>query len=109
KNTAREEGLTLRQAAYRFARSHSQFVGSAQTVADQMERWFQDEACDGFNVGVGEPGELDTFIAQVLPLLRQKGLFRREYEHSTLRENLGLKIPQNRHTVARESERAAAE
>jgi FMN-dependent oxidoreductase (nitrilotriacetate monooxygenase family) len=109
KTIARAEGLTLREAAFRFTRTHSQFIGSPKTVADQMERWFQEEACDGFNVGHGEPDELDAFIAQVLPLLRQRGLFRSEYEHSTLRENLGLRIPRNRYTAAREEGRTAAE
>jgi hypothetical protein len=57
---------------------------------------------------MGEPGELDAFIAKVVPILRSRGLFRSEYEHTTLRENLGLSIPQNRHTVARSAPDAVA-
>ncbi|HEY6878456.1 MAG TPA: LLM class flavin-dependent oxidoreductase [Polyangiales bacterium] len=108
KNIAREERLTLRQAAQRFAFRPSPFVGSARSVADEMERWFQHEACDGFNIGIGDPTELETFITEVLPILRERGLFRSEYEHTTLRANLGLSIPKNRHTVARETRREVA-
>jgi alkanesulfonate monooxygenase len=42
------------------------------------------------------PGGLDDFVAQVIPELRRRGLFRREYEGETLRENLGLPRPKNR-------------
>lgn len=108
KRIARDEKLTLRQAAHRFSQRRSHFVGSPETVANQMEKWFVEEACDGFNIGHGDPGELDSFIAHVLPILRQRGLFRTEYEHTTLRENLGLEIPRNRHTVARETRQPIA-
>jgi FMN-dependent oxidoreductase (nitrilotriacetate monooxygenase family) len=107
KRIAREERLTVRQAALRFASRHSPFVGSPTTVADELERWFQGGAADGFNIGVGEPNELEKFIAHVVPVLQARGLFRREYEHDTLRENLGLQIPANRYAVARQAEESA--
>jgi alkanesulfonate monooxygenase SsuD/methylene tetrahydromethanopterin reductase-like flavin-dependent oxidoreductase (luciferase family) len=98
---ARDEKLTLRQTALRFAARPSPFVGSARTVADEMERWFKEGGCDGFNFRVSVPSEFDAFIHGVLPLLRQRGLVRQDYEGSTLREHLGLPFPQNRYAAAR--------
>jgi FMN-dependent oxidoreductase (nitrilotriacetate monooxygenase family) len=101
KRIARDERLTVRQAAVRFARIRTPFVGSARTVAGEIERWFRDGAFDGFIVGVGEPRDFDQFVAEVLPLLRAQGLVRTQYADTTLRGNLGLAFPRNRHTVAR--------
>jgi hypothetical protein len=42
------------------------------------------------------PAGLDDFVELVVPELQRRGLFRREYEGATLRENLGLPRPQNR-------------
>ncbi|MEY4511941.1 MAG: hypothetical protein RLZZ450_4063 [Pseudomonadota bacterium] len=99
KRIAREENLTLRQAALRFATHHSAFVGSPATIASELERWFVEGAVDGFNIGVGSPADLDVFIERVLPLLRARGLVRQEYAYETLRENLGLAIPDNRYAA----------
>jgi hypothetical protein len=107
KRIARDERLTVRQAAYRFTVRQSPFVGSAATVADEIERWFREGAADGFNIGVGEPNELEKFTSQVVPLLQARGLFRREYEADTLRGNLGLAIPANRYTAQRQLEAQA--
>ncbi len=104
KRIAREEQLTVRQAAYRFTARHTPFLGSPGTVANEIERWFREGAADGFNIGVGEPNELEKFSREVVPLLQARGLFRSEYEADTLRGNLGLAIPVNRHTAARESQ-----
>ena len=106
KRVAREEALTVRQAALRFATRHSPFVGSPTTVANELERWFREGAADGFNIGVGEPNELEKFSNEVVPILQARGLFRREYEADTLRGNLGLSIPANRYTAARSEEQA---
>jgi hypothetical protein len=66
-------------------------------IADQMEEWFWGEACDGFNIMFPwVPGGLDDFVDRVVPELQRRGLFRREYEGRTLRENLGLPRPKNR-------------
>ena len=54
-------------------------------------------ACDGFNIMFPwVPGGLDDFVDRVVPELQRRGLFRREYEGKTLRENLGLPRPANR-------------
>jgi FMN-dependent oxidoreductase (nitrilotriacetate monooxygenase family) len=100
---ARDENLTLRQAALRFAARRSPFVGSPATVANELERWFREGAADGFIIGAGGPTDADAFIGQVVPILQHRGLFRSEYAHATLRENLGLPIPANRHSVRREA------
>ncbi|MDE1169379.1 MAG: LLM class flavin-dependent oxidoreductase [Pseudomonas sp.] len=100
KQVAREQGLTLRQAALRFATPFSHFVGSPQTVANEIERWFVEGASDGFNIRLTAPSEFAAFTEKVLPLLRAKGLFREEYSHDTLRGHLGLPVPENRHAQA---------
>jgi FMN-dependent oxidoreductase (nitrilotriacetate monooxygenase family) len=107
KRIARDEKLTVRQAALRFATRQSPFVGSPTTVANELERWFNEGAADGFNIGVGEPSELEKFSREVVPLLQARGLFRREYEHETLRENLGLAVPANRYSQARAADASA--
>ena len=66
-------------------------------IADQMEEWLLSDACDGFNIMFPYvPGGLDDFVDRVVPELQRRGLFRREYEGKTLRENLGLPRPENR-------------
>ena len=62
-----------------------------------MEEWLFTDACDGFNVMFPYvPGGLDDFVDKVVPELQRRGLFRREYQGATLRENLGLPRPENR-------------
>jgi len=100
------ENLTLREAAWRFAARKSPFVGSAETVAREIERWFVEGAADGFNFRVSNPTDFALFTDRVVPLLQARGLFRSEYEHSTLRGHLGLPVPENRHTAARAAARA---
>jgi alkanesulfonate monooxygenase len=62
-----------------------------------MEEYFHQRACDGFNIMFPwVPGGLDEFVDQVVPELQRRGLFRKEYEGKTLRENLGVPRPSNR-------------
>jgi hypothetical protein len=62
-----------------------------------MEEWLLTEGSDGFTVMFPYlPGGLDDFVAGVVPELQRRGLFRREYDGRTLRENLGLPRPPNR-------------
>jgi FMN-dependent oxidoreductase (nitrilotriacetate monooxygenase family) len=99
--TAREENLTLRETALRYASPRREFVGTGVQVADAIQRWFENGAADGFILFESLPRQLDAFVAEVVPLLQQRGLFRTEYEHDTLRGNLGLDVPENRNTAAR--------
>ena len=102
---AARENLTVRQLAQRGAGYGGlTMVGTAATIADEMEAWLTGDACDGFNVMFPFlPAGLDDFVDQVVPELQRRGLFRREYEGTTLRENLGLPRPANRFTVQRKA------
>jgi len=95
---ARRENLTVRQLAQRLGGYGGlAFVGTPQSIADEMQEWLEAEGCDGFNVMFPWlPGGLDAFVDKVVPELQRRGIFRREYEGRTLRENLGLPRPANR-------------
>jgi alkanesulfonate monooxygenase SsuD/methylene tetrahydromethanopterin reductase-like flavin-dependent oxidoreductase (luciferase family) len=94
---AEKEGLTVRQLAQRLGGySGLAMVGTPETIADEMEAWLMERASDGFTVMFPFlPGGLDDFVDRVVPELQRRGIFRREYEGKTLRENLGLPRPQN--------------
>jgi FMN-dependent oxidoreductase (nitrilotriacetate monooxygenase family) len=102
--------LTLRQVIENASSPRKgPFVGSPETVANELQRWFDLRALDGFNIHVGHPDQFKRLIDDVLPILRDRGLLRREYEGTTLRENLGLPFVENRYTVARREANAASE
>ena len=89
----RAEGLTLREAAVRYATSEltPQIVGDAEHVADELERLFVHEGCDGFIVTPGPlPASAIDFTELVVPRLQERGLFRTEYAGTTLRQTMGL-------------------
>ncbi|MEU0280838.1 NtaA/DmoA family FMN-dependent monooxygenase [Streptomyces sp. NPDC006195] len=70
------------------------FVGSPATVAESVNDLVQADASDGFIlVPHITPGGLDSFADQVVPLLQERGVYRTEYEGTTLREHLGLAHP----------------
>jgi alkanesulfonate monooxygenase len=95
---ADREQLTVRQLAQRLGGyAGLSFVGTAQTIADEMQNWLESHSSDGFNIMFPWlPGGLDDFVAKVIPELQARGIFRKEYEGTTLRENLGLPRPVNR-------------
>jgi FMN-dependent oxidoreductase (nitrilotriacetate monooxygenase family) len=95
---ARAGNLTIRQLAQK-AGSYSglAFVGTASSIADEMEQWLVEEGSDGFNVMFPWlPGGLDIFVDRVVPELQRRGIFRKDYEGTTLRDHLGLARPANR-------------
>lgn len=92
-----EENLTVGEFVERFGYPPSIFVGSPEKVASEMQRWFETEACDGFMYAECLPGQLRLFADNVVPILQEMGVFRTEYEGTTLREHLGLDRPQNVH------------
>ncbi len=98
----KRENLTVRQIAGRLGGYGGLgMLGTPSMIADQMEEWLLTEACDGFNVMFPYlPGGLDDFVDKVVPELQRRGLFRTEYEGTTLRENLGLPRPENRFFAA---------
>ncbi|MTD16628.1 NtaA/DmoA family FMN-dependent monooxygenase [Nakamurella sp. YIM 132087] len=70
---------------------HLSLIGSAEQIADQIGTWFVERAVDGFNViPPYSPRGFGRFVDEVIPILQERGLFRQEYETSTLREHLGL-------------------
>jgi N-acetyl-S-(2-succino)cysteine monooxygenase len=99
-NASGHEDITIRELFHYFAavvRGHLLLVGSPEQIADEMERWFLNEAADGFNLcSPYMPGGLDLFVDLVVPELQRRGLFRTEYEGTTFREHFGLKRPASR-------------
>jgi alkanesulfonate monooxygenase len=95
---AARDRLTVRQLAQRVGGYGGlAFVGTAASIADQMEEWLVSHGSDGFNIMFPFlPAGLDDFVDKVVPELQRRGIFRTEYEGATLRENLGLPRPDNR-------------
>ncbi len=96
------ENLSVRELAFKTSGSLAGLSvhGSAAQIADMMEAWFIEGACDGFNLQPAVlPGTFRDMVDLVLPELRRRGLFRSEYEGQTLRENLGLPRPASRYAL----------
>ena len=71
------------------------FAGTPQEVADGLQLWFEQRGADGFIIQGGTPDTFPRFVDRVVPILQARGLFRREYPGTTLRESLGLTQPVN--------------
>ena len=93
---ARRESMTLRDL-YNLtaaARGHWVVCGTPVEIADTLQLWFETGAADGFNILPPYfPGGLADFTDTVVPILQERGLFRRAYSGSTLRDHLGLGRP----------------
>lgn len=96
-DAAREKGLTIRQLyEVSGAGGHRLIVGTPDDVADLIEEWFVDRACDGFNIMPPYFFEGLTEILDLLvPELQRRGLFHTEYGGSTLRDALDLARPRH--------------
>jgi len=97
---ARREGWTLRQLYQHFAatRGHMVLVGTPSEIVDSMQEWFENDACDGFNlIPPMFPGEFDAFVDMIVPELQRRGIYRTAYEGDTLRDRLGLSVPESRY------------
>ncbi|MEU5876169.1 LLM class flavin-dependent oxidoreductase [Spirillospora sp. NPDC047279] len=87
---AAARGLSIRELVVEVT-GRQTFVGTAATVADQINEFVQSDAADGFIfVPHLTPGGLDDLVDQVVPLLQEKGVYREEYTGTTLRDHLGL-------------------
>src|SRR5215207_4679850 len=90
---AKRENMTLRDL-YNLtaaARGHWVLCGTPKKIADTLEEGFVEDAADGYNVLPPYfPGGFDDFVDLVVPELQRRGLFRREYEGTTLRDHFGL-------------------
>jgi FMN-dependent oxidoreductase (nitrilotriacetate monooxygenase family) len=92
------EAPTIRQLIQRLAggRGHRVVAGTPEQIADTMQDWFHNGAADGFNVMPPHlPGSFDVFAAEVVPILRRRGLFREDYTGTTLRDHFGLPRPES--------------
>ena len=96
----RQEQPTIRELYLRSGITGSARIGTPTDIADAMQEWFENGACDGFNITPTHlPGGCEDFVELVVPELQRRGLFRTEYEGKTLRENLGLKRPVSRYAA----------
>ncbi|KAF2635240.1 alkanesulfonate monooxygenase [Massarina eburnea CBS 473.64] len=97
-NLAEKEGLTVRQLAGRLGGyAGLAFVGTPESVADDLELWLEKGAADGFTVTFPFlPEGLESVTNKLVPELQRRGIFRKDYEGKTLREHLGLPRPKNR-------------
>ncbi|WP_431284978.1 LLM class flavin-dependent oxidoreductase [Humitalea sp. 24SJ18S-53] len=96
---ARREAMTWRDLhnLTGAARGHWVLAGTPVQIADTLEAWFRGGAADGFNILPPYfPGGFDDFVDQVVPILQARGLFRRDYSGTTLRDHLGLARPASR-------------
>jgi alkanesulfonate monooxygenase SsuD/methylene tetrahydromethanopterin reductase-like flavin-dependent oxidoreductase (luciferase family) len=88
---ALREGLTVRQLAQRVSLSigHRTLVGTPDSIADDLQAWFEAGAADGFIILPADlPLGLEQFVDHVIPRLQHRGLYRNEYRGHTLREHL---------------------
>jgi FMN-dependent oxidoreductase (nitrilotriacetate monooxygenase family) len=101
---ARRENLTVRQLAVLMGGFGGlEIAGTAGEIADTMQEWLETDAADGFNIMFPTvPAGLDDFVTLVVPELRRRGIFREEYEGTTLREHFGLPRPENQFFLAGE-------
>lgn len=88
------EGLTLRQLVRRIEGGHRFIVGTPQDVADGILEWWDEGLADGFNLQLPVINEdLERFVNDVVPILREAGAVPKAYDGSTMRERLGLPDP----------------
>lgn len=94
-----EQGLSLRELIFDRARStgHQWVAGTPSTIADRMQEWFENRACDGFNLNSPyNPDGFERICTKLIPELQDRGLFRSEYAGPTLRDHFGLPRPSAR-------------
>lgn len=90
---ARQEDLTVRDLIARYGGGQQLVIGTPEQVADVMEAWYRAGAADGFNLMIDVlPSGLRDVEQMLVPELQHRGLFHKDYEHTTLRENLGLPV-----------------
>jgi hypothetical protein len=71
---AQENGWSIRQTVEAVSEyKQGPFVGSPETVADEIQRWFEGRASDGFNLAFRLQEELTYFVDTVVPILRSAG------------------------------------
>ena len=104
-NMAQREQLTIRQFYQKKSAGSGGLLlkGTPADVADTLEQWLDEGAADGFNLTPTHlPHGAEDFVELVVPELQRRGVFRTEYESTTLRGNLGLPDYVNRYAAARQ-------
>ena len=75
-------------------RPRDPIVGGPKEVADKLEEWFEERACDGFVFAASYvPGSYEDVVHHVIPELQRRGLYHKDYAGTTLRENVGVPVP----------------
>jgi FMN-dependent oxidoreductase (nitrilotriacetate monooxygenase family) len=93
-----KRGMTIREIGrvLGMSQAHRVLYGTPAQMADDMQEWLEAGACDGFNLLFAHyPKPLEEFVDWVVPELQRRGIFRTDYEGTTLRANLGVPIPSN--------------
>ena len=81
-------GQVLRQWHEHGVRGNT-IVGSVEEIADELCALAEGADLDGFLINpLVMPGSVVDFVEHVLPILRRRGMFREDYEETTLRERL---------------------
>lgn len=93
---------TLRDVAH-YTAHNGRITGTPEQIADRLAEW-RAAGIDGLNVVNAEiPGSYEEIVDHLLPVLRERGLARREYAEGTLRQKLfgrGDRLPAT-HPAAR--------
>ncbi|MHA3021710.1 LLM class flavin-dependent oxidoreductase [Mycobacterium sp. BMJ-28] len=75
-------------------RRENSLVGSTSDVVNQLLERVDGRTCDGFVLSPSVlPSGLGEFVDSVIPALQDRGRFRSQYHGTTLRENLGARLP----------------
>lgn len=102
KREAVEKNLTLRDVALNETTQRGDFIGTYDDVSEQIIQWVESGAADGFILTMMVSGQgFDDFSSEILPRLEKRGYFDGILPETTLRQNLGLSIPQNRYATQR--------
>ena len=100
KAEAKAKGLTLRETALGVATPRPNFIGTGPKVAEEIIRWIDEGAADGFILGFSVIAEgLDDFARHVIPELEKRGRYRSDLPGATLRDHLGLPRRESRNAV----------
>ncbi|MBB5401931.1 LLM class flavin-dependent oxidoreductase [Paraburkholderia youngii] len=101
KAEARSKGSTLREVALEVATPRTHFLGTPAQIADELIRWLDAGAADGFILGFAVQAQgLDDFVRYVVPELERRGRYERTLTGSTLRDHLGLPRKASRYAAA---------
>jgi FMN-dependent oxidoreductase (nitrilotriacetate monooxygenase family) len=81
---------TIKEYALEWSVEGSEYVGTPEYLADYLEEAFHaGGGVGGFMIAPrsGAPAGIARFVDEVIPVLQHRGLFRKEYQYATMREN----------------------